>query len=214
MRSVHLGLVAAFVVMVSCTDSNHHGLLTAPNGPDAAANFSLNSRPSEPASLSLVTQRSFSTRASTVFDTAGSQGWATDERTYLNIVDDAAAPVSPTKVGELTWPAGLRNGEPGQLWYNFRSGYRTVYAALWVKLSSNFQGNASNYNQMAVMWQAGQPRVILQLQGRGSGTLTPTIVFNSTSDSRQRLTAAQPVTVSRGAWHLWEVVARINTVGQ
>ena len=214
MRTVPLGLVAALVLAASCTDSNTHGPLTAPNGPNTASTFSLNTRPDEPASLSLVNQRGFSTRAKTVFDTAGSQGWATDERTYLGIVDDATAPMSPTKVGELTWRTGLKNGEPGQLWYDFKSSYRTVYTALWVKLSSNFQGNASNYNQMAVMWQAGVPRVMLQLQGKGSGTLTPTIVFNSTADSRQRLAATQPVAVTRGAWHLWELVARINTPGQ
>jgi len=215
MRHVPLGLAATLVLVVSCSNSDSRRSFTSPNGSDAtAASFSLGSRADEPASLSALTQRQFSTRATNVYDTTGSQGWATDERTYLNIVDDAAAPMSPSKVGELTWRAGLRNGDPGALWYNFKSSYRTVYAALWVKLSSNFQGNSSNYNQMAVMWQAGVPRVILQLQGTGSGALTPTAILNSTADSRQRLGATQPVTVSRGEWHLWEVVARINTAGK
>src|SRR5580765_8482887 len=122
MRHVPLGLAATLVLVVSCSNSDSRRSFTAPNGSDAtAATFSLGSRADEPASLSALTQRQFSTRATSVYDTTGSQGWATDERTYLNIVDDAAAPMSPSKVGELTWRAGLRNGDPGALWYNFKS---------------------------------------------------------------------------------------------
>src|SRR5262245_20707710 len=132
MRHVQLGLAATLALVVSCSDSsNGRRSFTSSNAEDPAkASFSLSSRADEPTGLSLITQRQFSTRATSLYDTTGSQGWATDERSYLGIVDDPAAPMSPTKVGELTWPTGMSSGGPGALWYNFKSSYRTVYAAM------------------------------------------------------------------------------------
>ena len=90
-----------------------------------------------------------------------------------------------------------------------------LYASVWIKLSSNFQGNVSATNKLFFHWIHDNPSVFLSAEGVGSGGLRPTIRLQNVADSREYLypNVVSGVELKRGQWHHWEYVFIANTPG-
>lgn len=97
-----------------------------------------------------------------------------------------------------------------------------LYASVWFKISSTFQGQSTNTNKLALWLPAGSTgnSFFLNLKGNGLNTLRAEAYFqgiptglNGGANSR-RITASagfQQQTVTRDVWHQWELDYTLNT---
>jgi Bacterial Ig-like domain (group 2) len=170
----------------------------------------------EPAGFTELTEHYFNTVKNT--DGAGSGLWHTSDPTPFTIVQDTAALRSPPNVAQFTYPAGFQAGSaPGHVDFDLPPGYSQVYLSLYMKLSSNFEGQSSETNKVLYLWINDDPAVFLSNQGSGTTTpLIPTVRYQGAFDSRAyfRQNIGMPLAMTRGQWRRWEVLLSANTPGQ
>lgn len=164
----------------------------------------------EPAGMTRITESTF---ASLTED-----GW----RPYyaVSLAADASDPKSPSGVAVIRYPAGFAGGDsPGLIERGFgATAWRTLYVAVWAKWSSNWQGHPTGTNKFAHFWIGGANRMLFNMGVVGTGAMQPEVGLQGVAG----LPAAgawlgcnlAPVTVPRGAWLKWEVIAKGNTDGQ
>lgn len=175
----------------------------------------------EPAGMTLISDRPFNALHELGWDEPSNGG------TGGKIIQDATAPVSPSNILRVTYPAGFTGG--GAPWDgdspNFL--YKTVYVSHWAKVSSNWQNHPSDINKMYYLYTSTDvPSIVIVLYGPGGkagATLYPYIEGQNivkggegsadpqNPDWKPNLGANAVVT--RGQWFHIELVAAMNTVG-
>lgn len=105
------------------------------------------------------------------------------------------------------------------------SARRTIYAALWLKLSSNWIGHATGVNKVLHFWQEnGQNTAVLVIRGAGTGTLRASFGFQGIASAYAFDGGITGTTgnldanlasciVSRAQWHRYEIVLTNSTPG-
>jgi uncharacterized protein YjdB len=147
------------------------------------------------------------------FNSVPSNGWI-GYYTW-GIVSDPTAPQSPNSVLEFNYLPGFTSGiSPGQVDYQTIPNYRQVYVSMYVKLSSNWQGERTS--GMSKIAFVGSGKVVLRADGFGSGTLLAGIylqgiVAGGTTDNGTTGIFTSPIELVRGRWHLLEVLTVANT---
>lgn len=153
----------------------------------------------EPAGLSAVVYRPFSTKASTDGDrgtgdfpskTGGSEGWDGSEYDDANftIATDATAPVSPSSVGRITYPVGLAaNTEPAvvQTQSFAASTLSEMYVLAFLRLGPTYWvGSTRNKLYFhRTDRETSRPEPFLALNDNGDGTFTLAVNFQGTPDN-------------------------------
>ena len=155
--------------------------------------------------------------------------------TNPSIVVDPTSPDGSTNTGQILFPAGFSSGSaPGGLWQTsiFSQKLKQVYVSFWVKLSSNWVGNAAGANKIGYMNVDGQGRGSFEFLAMGGldgteQTLAPMIVLegvnvapgaadaNSGSPSVALTANMQPYSTSiayqRGTWGHYEILMTLNS---
>ncbi len=163
--------------------------------------------PNEPAGFLPITERSF---LATV-----ENGWTATTAGGLSIVSDATAPKSPSAVGQMIYPAGASDLDPG--WTEYASlaglGYTRLYMSFWVKLSANWQGHKTSVNKIGYVWVHDKPVVFPLVQGVGSAPLHTAVGLQDIPNLVAVTEAPNLGTVEivRGQWHRWELVLVMNS---
>ncbi|MDB4870290.1 MAG: hypothetical protein JWL97_1294 [Gemmatimonadales bacterium] len=148
------------------------------------------------------------------FNSLPSNGW-TGWFNY-DLASDGTGPQSPGSAFENIYPAGWSGGgNPGLAEIGFNA-YRTLYASMYVKHSSNFQGHTSGVNKIIHIWVGGLNHLFLNAAGNGSGPLVAQIRLQGIAgggnfDAGTAGIYDNGVELARGQWHLIEVVAVSNT---
>jgi hypothetical protein len=158
--------------------------------------------------MTLISDQPFTSLPSNGWQGYGSYG----------IVADATAPQSPNNVFEMVYPAGYSSGSaPGSAEINI-GGYRTVYASMYVKYSSNWQGERTTMNK--IFYIVGGPNqvgwLVIRTSGTGSGPLLAGIYLQGVAaggnfDSGATGVYTSSIDLGRSQWHLLEVIATANT---
>jgi len=151
------------------------------------------------------------------------QSW-TDENP-ATIASDASAPRSPSKVWRAVYPKGFTGGRgPANSWLEFSNRPRTAYVRWYFKYSSNWYGNGTGINKMFYVWTNGNmPSIVIIAKGAGTSALALRIAGQdilkggaghgdaSNPDWDQNIVPT--ARISRGEWHLGEVLLVGNTTG-
>jgi hypothetical protein len=177
----------------------------------------------QPSGMSLITDRSFSSRATGPNDKSGASGWSPDPEyrsPFVRVVNDHTAPRG-SDVWELSYPAGKPGNpsdsfSPVHAWLPISGRPRAVYTSVWLKVSDNWQGHGGAETKLVELIIANQSRVVISLIGKGSNPLAPMIRVNGGPDSRAGGYLPQNVKqghFSRGEWHRLEAVLTSNTPG-
>ena len=166
------------------------------------------SHPNEPAGYSLVSDRAF--------NAVSEDGWGNSGGGNIGIVGDGTAPMSPSNIMRVTYPAGYAAGDAP--WHGAKtiSGSRTELYYHWtIRHSANFQGNGSGTNKIGYVWIHGNPAVFFSAEGSGSGPLKAQFRLQNTSDGRGQFPPNQGVSgeIVRGVWNEIEVQIVANTPG-
>ncbi len=174
----------------------------------------------EPTGFVKVNERAFNSKASSSSDVRGAEGWATYEyaERQFTIVSQSSVPQSPTKVGQMTFPAGFPSTgvSPSQAGKSLPAGTRRLYLRFWMKLSPNWQSHASGVNKIFHIWmtQPSKNRIFLSFYGQNPAALqftvhsqnTPAGSVNYTQNVGRRVTRA-------GQWQRYELLLVMNTPG-
>jgi hypothetical protein len=123
-------------------------------------------------------------------------------------------------------PAG---SSPGAIGRDFpeASKKRSIYASMWMKLSSDFVGHQSNINKSVFFVINNDNRVYTMVQGTGSGPMRVAIGLQNLPAAYTVIGDGQTITgtavnlvpnvanvpVVRGQWHRYEVLFVANTPG-
>jgi hypothetical protein len=185
----------------------------------------------EPSGMTLATDRNFNTIAQSVGD-GRSQGWGEEEAysygSGFALIDDATAPISPSKVLRMHFPRTNHNVpyvvptgtsySPGMAWTPLPGGKKTLYTRFAFRLSSNFEFNQSGNQKFILILTDGNPggRLLFSFKGTGS-TAKIDLILNDSIDGGRHVVLANNLsnpTVSRGVWHTVELLAVMNTSGQ
>ena len=169
----------------------------------------------EPAGMTVVTERSFSS--------LNEDGWTNTGGSDYSIQSDAAAPKSPSSVGQILFPAGFGAGNaPAVLEKVFGGTNKTIYVSFWLKLSSNWVGQQAGVNKIFHFWIGGSNHLFLNAAGTGNGSLTAEVWLQGivaggnfdagkTADFAPNLGASGQLV--RGQWAHWEMVFTGNSSG-
>jgi uncharacterized protein YjdB len=162
----------------------------------------------EPAGMTLLKQRAFNSLQE-------DPSWDTDSQ--MQIIQDAAAPKSPSSVMRFTFPAGFSpdgnsNGHTGVA---FGGSNRVMYISYWAKYSTNWQGHATGINKHVYVWNGNDPLFVMEAEGVGSGPLVPRPAIQRTvrGDGMYEPNLVPSAVIKRGAWFHIEVVLTGNTSG-
>jgi hypothetical protein len=111
-------------------------------------------------------------------------------------------------VGQLLYPAGFSaGGEPVNVYKVLSPQYRTLYVGIWLKMSSNFQGNPTLVNKMIHLFTGGSNHVVPTIWGSGNGTLQAGVLLQGVVTDGTGKTASNlypnlgPRGGSCGQWH-------------
>lgn len=176
-----------------------------------------NSGSAEPAGMTLITERAFNCVAPTQCE----KDWDFVGGGF-SVVQDPTAPVSPSNVGEMRYPAGFAGGYGPANAYRATDNVRTLYSSMWLKFSPNFQNHLTGINKVIHFYISGINRVFFQALGPdlvpafglqqiaapyspGGGAAATAVHL------RPNLNAA--AAMRRGAWHHIEIVLTANTPG-
>jgi hypothetical protein len=163
----------------------------------------------EPAGFTKLTERSF--------DAISEDGWMIEDAGGATIVDDASAPRSASKVMRVEYPSGWSAGYSTIDMEKSTGRHTKNFLSFYIKFSSNFQGENSSTNKLFFNWIHNNPAVFLSAEGRGSGSLRPTVRLQNMpgGESREYLypNVVPSVELNRGQWHHWEVLFEANTPG-
>ncbi len=158
----------------------------------------------------------FSLLAETTYASANEGEFHSSDNVNFDIVDDAGAPRSSSKVARATFPAGLGDGV-SPVWSEAAissHSARQVYVAFWIKLSENWQGHSTGVNKVAIIWTHEKPVVVANVLGTDAGPLSSEIRIQDVPDGPRNLAPnlANPELV-RGRWHRWELLLVSNVEG-
>lgn len=146
------------------------------------------------------------------------------------IVADASAPRSPSSVLQQNFTSALSAGSsPGAIGLDFPpvQRKRTLYASMWMKLSSDFVGHPTSINKAVFFVIAANNRVYTMSHGVGDGPLQGAIGLQGlaapytvtyagdtqTGVSVNLMPNLANVPIVRGQWQRYEVVFVANTPG-
>ena len=211
------GLVTALVVgsvQVTATSEGKTGTSTitvtaAPPPPPPGT--------AEPSGMTTITERPFSAISEDGWSVAAASGSVNN----FSIVQDATAPKSPSGVGQILYPAGFSaGGEPVNVYTVLSPQYRTLYLGIWLKMSSNFQGNPTTVNKMIHLFTGGSNHVVPTIWGSDNGMLQAGVLLQGvvTDGKGQSASNLYPNLgptgeIHRGQWHHLEYVLVGNTSG-
>jgi hypothetical protein len=206
------GLVTALAAggaQITATSESQMGsstlTVTSPPPPPPSGTYN------EPSGMTFIKQRPFSALQE-------DPSWDTD--TTLSIVNDNAAPISPSAVIRATFrpnfPTGNSPGHAG----TSHVPYRSVYIRFAAKLSSNWVGNGTGTNKMMYEWvtSPNAPDFFLSAEGVNTGILQPyarlqgivTFPGGNGDLSPNLVPSAQ---VIRGQWQVYEILLTGNSAG-
>jgi uncharacterized protein YjdB len=191
------------------------------------------SHPNEPAGFMALNQLTFDTLPPLSYDGVSTPGWLADNRSgNMSIVGDAASPGRTSNVGQMKFPAGFASGSaPGQAWtwsptdpQMWPSAPKTIYISFWLKVSSNWYGNASSANKVIYAFINNTPSAVIEMGGHDTGPLQPEVVVQgvqtitgvgvSGGAAVLKPNVAVSDTISRGAWHFVEGVLGANSMAR
>jgi uncharacterized protein YjdB len=211
------GLVTALVVgsvQVTATSEGKTGtssitVTAAPPPPPPGS--------AEPTGMNTITERPFSAISEGGWGVVAASGCTCN----FSIVSDPTAPKSPSSIGQILYPAGFAaGGEPVNVYTVLSPQYRTLYVGIWLKMSSNFQGNPTLVNKMIHLFTGGSNHVVPTIWGSDNGMLQAGIllqgiVTDGTGKSASNLYPNLGPTgeIVRGQWHHLEYVLVGNTSG-
>ncbi|HEV7389094.1 MAG TPA: Ig-like domain-containing protein, partial [Gemmatimonadaceae bacterium] len=162
----------------------------------------------EPAGMTLIKQRAFNSLQE-------DPSWDTD--TQMQIIQDAAAPKSPSNAMRFTFPAGFSaagnsNGHSG---VTFGGTNRVMYISYWAKYSSNWQGHSTGINKHVYAWNGNDPLFVMEAEGVGLGPLVPRPALQRLvkGDGMYEPNLVPGAIIKRGVWFHIEVVLTGNTSG-
>jgi PKD repeat protein len=173
----------------------------------------------EPAGMTKLTETGFN-----CINGCGEWGaWDAQYAEAATMGVDPTAPKSPGAVVRMNYLPLLRGGwapmsfAPGN---NTLPQKKTIYVAIWMKLSSNFQGHPSGVNKVLHFWtKNGRNTIVFIFRGSGSGTLVPAFATQGMSGPYQGATEVnfnsrpEACTTVRDRWHRYEMVLTNNTPG-
>jgi uncharacterized protein YjdB len=163
----------------------------------------------EPAGMTLIDERPFNSLTE-------HPAWDTDSN--LSIVQDATAPISPSNVIRVTFPAGFHSGTaPAHTGVAF-SGYKTIYIRFAVKLSLNWQGEDSGFCKYFYAWINGSGDFFFASNGVGSAPLQPysmlqSVVTFPSGNGNWGPDLVPSARIIRGQWQTYEFVLVGNSAG-
>ena len=171
----------------------------------------------EPSGMTTITERPFSAISEDGWSIVAASGSVNN----FSIVQDATAPKSPSGVGQILYPAGFAaGGEPVNVYKVLSPQYRTLYVGVWLKMSSNFQGNPTLVNKMIHLFTGGSNHVVPTIWGSGNGMLQAGVLLQGivTDGKGQSASNLYPNLgptgeIVRGRWHHLEYVFVGNTSG-
>lgn len=187
-----------------------------------------------PGSPAFTNTREFNTLAATEFDTANAEGWRAageGQSSNLSIVTDATAPLSPSNVHRLTYPANFGDGSsPSFPSAQYSEGFgdfacRGFYLRLIDKPSANFRGQASTTKRFfACIGDGGEASGSNDIFGRFPGVgrvsdlsfaLNTQNRFGGARSWSRNVGSAGDDTIFRDDWNLIEVYVHLESaVGQ
>ena len=219
--------VAAGTVTITATSEGKSGTATVRVTGTAGASFN------EPTGMTRITDRPFDSKARTDLDlgdancVGGSECWDREEsRSAWSIVEDATAPGAGDGVARQKYPRGFTGGSApqglAQKPWPITSGYRTLYHRFWVKLSDNFTGHLTSTNKIFHIWTEPGNVLFYSAEGKGRGPLQFQIRLQGVPEPDTYANWQNPPNVAgrtgteitRGKWHLFEVLLTLNTPGQ
>lgn len=115
-------------------------------------------------------------------------------------ITDATSPDATPGACELTYPQGFVDGRAPATYWTPIPGVKNLYVSYWSKLSANFSGHPVGFKQMIAKTRSGWqlfPRLV------GTGL---TAGFTAEGGNVNDALPAQKVTVTRGVWHLNEML--------
>ena len=170
----------------------------------------------EPAGMTVISSRGFNALNDSPL-------W-TDENP-AKIALDASAPRSPSQVWRAVYPTGFAGGSaPANSWLEFSPHPRIAYVRWYFKYSSNWYGNGTGINKMFYVWtNANAPSVVIIAKGAKTGALALRIAgqdilkggagYGDAQNPDWDPNLAPSATISRGQWHMGEVILVGNTSG-
>ncbi|MGI9077188.1 MAG: Ig-like domain-containing protein [Gemmatimonadaceae bacterium] len=176
----------------------------------------------EPLGFIAISDRPFKSRAISRTDDAAAEWWNANAEwnaAQLSIVSDVTAPISPSSVAQIRYPAGMQDGI-GPAGMSLRlPNNRAISMATAVRISANFYGHPSGVNKLNYFYMAaGKPKIYFSAQGQGMGALQPQIRLQGIAEqpvSRNLPLNLMPgATITRGVWHRIEFLLVANTPGQ
>jgi hypothetical protein len=217
-RAIGTALITA---VAACCSSDTASIVVDP-APDQG------SKRNEPRDFVKITERSFSDLIEDGWTYRNGSGSLS---AMFSIVDDRTAPVSASKVGRITIPAGFTaRGSSSQMADIGRRGWSAsdVYVSFWIKFSDNWQGHGSGTNKIFYLTDnssggEGDP-IFFRAHGTGSNRLhfdvnlqnpdTDIRNYEWDDDDNQVKPSFGQAELVRGRWHHIEVLIRGNTPGR
>jgi len=165
----------------------------------------------EPAGMTFISQRPFNSLQE-------DPSWDTDNT--LSIVQDAAAPISPSNVIRATYPAGFPAGSsPGHAGTT-HAGYATLYIRFAAKLSLNWVGNGAGTSKYMYEWTQtpSNPAFFFGCHGVGSAELLPYVYLQGipvfpAGGGNQAPNLVPSARIIRGQWQVYEILLTGNSAG-
>jgi hypothetical protein len=208
--------------LVTAVAAGTTNIVASSEGQSGNASLTVSSPPppgsitsNEPAGMTVLTERAFSA--------LNEDGWTNTGSSDYKIVADATAPKSPSNVGQIRFPAGFGSGNAPAVLEKVWSGtQKTLYVSFWVKLSSNWVGNAAGVNKIFHFWIGGSNRLVLNARGVGTGKLLTEVELqgikaggNYDAGTTALFTANLGPTgeLVRNQWLHWEAVFIGNSSG-
>lgn len=162
----------------------------------------------EPADMTKISERMFAAVAE--------DGWRANACTYANCTTvgvDGQAPKSAPSIMQQLFTSALPAGSSPATLYRGMPGSRTVYTALWMRLSPNFVGHPTCVLKVLHYWTGNRNEAIARICGAGTGSLRASFGVQG-QYARDYNPELAPCVVNRGQWHRYEWLVTFNTTGQ
>jgi hypothetical protein len=156
----------------------------------------------EPAGMTTISDQPFATMPSL--------GWTMFGGAVLQA--DNSGPQSPGSAMVVPWLAGTAGGNGVGQAYNVLSGtVHTLYFAVWVKFSSNWQGAQDLANKIGYFFVSGSNRFVFEAYAAGTDPLRVNISLQNTANLGGSSNTVSSAAFRRGQWDLLEIVAKTNS---
>ncbi|MGH7559688.1 MAG: hypothetical protein ACRENB_01580 [Gemmatimonadales bacterium] len=113
---------------------------------------------------------------------------------------------------------GFRGGRaPGTAQFPLPRGarIRRLYHRFAIRVGEGFVGHPTSTNKLFHIWVGGENRVFYRAVGAGRGRLEFQVALQGVPDARTRFRAniGMPTVLTRGSWHVIEVLLQLNSAG-